>query len=160
MPAGTGQGLAGSLIINRLLAERLGMSEPELYAKAMENLRKSKPAIAMSMNNVLIELGGESALPDGVVPQMMVVTNAERQLGANCLLMQEAFAQLADSFGQDLWILPSSVHEVIVVPEATGDRDTLTNMVREVNSTVVEPSEVLSDHVYRFSREGNAISVA
>lgn len=152
---------AGSVDVNAELAERLGMSEPELHEAALANLRERKPAVVQGLGDLLVELKGPMVLPVGVpVPPMMVVSNAERTQGASCLLMPEAFARLADTIGQDLWVIPSSIHELMVVPQDYISEEEMTAMVREVNKAAVLPSEVLSDHVYRFSRGENAITAA
>lgn len=60
----------------------------------------------------------------------------------------------------DLYILPSSIHEVILIPAYDHDSyDELTSMVKEVNSTQLSKEEILSDHVYFYSRETGQISM-
>ncbi len=91
--------------------------------------------------------GTEDRLP------MYVLSNKEKMNGAGCLLYGDVLAELADELHQDLFILPSSIHEVILVPtEAQGDHERLTQIVQEVNATQVEADEILADHVYYFSR--------
>ena len=56
--------------------------------------------------------------------------------------------------GKDFYILPSSIHEVILVPEfESSDFESLSKMVREINGISVAKEEVLSDHAYYYDRE-------
>ena len=55
---------------------------------------------------------------------------------------------------KDLFILPSSVHEIIIVPATDDiDRKELDNMVKDVNKKELDAIDVLSDHVYYYSRD-------
>jgi hypothetical protein len=54
----------------------------------------------------------------------------------------------------DLFVLPSSVHEVIVTPAAGGFTGfELERMVTEINKECVPEYEVLSNRVYYYDRE-------
>lgn len=84
---------------------------------------------------------------------MYVMGNRNKQYGAGTILYPEALAEAAERLGQNLFILPCSVHEVILIPD-TG-RETawqLQQMVREVNATQLEAEDILSDSVYYFDR--------
>ena len=80
----------------------------------------------------------------------MVVTNNGRVHGASVIVYPGLLEQLFRKFGA-FFILPSSVHEVIVTPD-DGERDAreLTDLVKSVNAEMVAPDEWLSDHIYRY----------
>ncbi len=90
---------------------------------------------------------------------MQILTNKGRIFGAACILYPGVLQRIADEVQANLYILPSSVHEVILIA-VTGEEDVhfLKRMVREVNATQVLPEEVLSDSVYYFDREKHEIS--
>lgn len=90
--------------------------------------------------------------------QMYVLTNKNRLNGAACMLYDGVLHKFACKEGKDLYILPSSIHEVILVP-ARDDitREELNSMVCEVNSTEVDEVDILSDHVYIYRRETGKI---
>ena len=90
---------------------------------------------------------------------MQILTNKGRIFGAACILYPGVLQRIADEVQANLYILPSSVHEVILIA-VTGEEDIhlLKRMVREVNATQVLPEEVLSDSVYYFDREKREIS--
>ena len=85
---------------------------------------------------------------------MYVLTNTMQQNGASVLFYPDIQKRIGEILGNDYYVLPSSLHEVIIVPEGTGPTlKELQTMVKEANRTVVEPQEVLSDKVLYFDRE-------
>ena len=87
---------------------------------------------------------------DNFMP-MFVATNTKKLNGAGVILYDGLLAKFAEKVGGDFFILPSSIHETILLP-ANGDMDAeyLIRMVKEVNATEVSPEEVLSDSVYKY----------
>ena len=85
---------------------------------------------------------------------MYVLTNKYKLWGATAFLYPGVLKAAAKRFGKDLIILPSSVHEVILIPqdnlEEFGD---LSEIVKNINDHDVLPEEVLSDSVYRYCCE-------
>ena len=79
--------------------------------------------------------------------------------GSVAMLFQDKITEFARSIKSDLYILPSSIHEVLLVPvnQVRGNYDDLRNMVCDVNSSEVMDSEILSDHPYFFSRDNGYI---
>ena len=69
--------------------------------------------------------------------------------------------ELADKFDSDIYILPSSIHETLLIP-ADGEKDAeeLKDMVRTINATEVSPEEVLSDNVYVYIRATERVEMA
>jgi hypothetical protein len=97
---------------------------------------------------------------------MYVLTNKGGHTGAVQLLNKNALDSAADHIGTDsLIILPSSVHELIILPADKEEEDPgylkdLVEIVRTVNDTDVLEQEILSYHVYRYSRETGEITIA
>lgn len=90
----------------------------------------------------------------GTEEGIVVVTNREKMYGSTVLMNPDFFKR----FGGDLYILPSSVHEVIIL-DANGDHDVerLGDMVRDINRTVVSNEDFLSDDIYRYYYKSNMI---
>ena len=85
---------------------------------------------------------------------MYVLSNKTKIFGAAVMLYSEVLKKFAEKKQTDLFILPSSVHEVIIIPKTEGmEWKKLQEMVIEVNATQVEDIEILSDSVYCYSRE-------
>ena len=84
---------------------------------------------------------------------LYVMTNRSGMYGASVILYDNVFAPIAGSLRADLYILPRSIHELILLPD-TGlyMKEELEEMVSQVNRTQLAPEEVLSDRVYRYSR--------
>lgn len=91
---------------------------------------------------------------------MYVLTNKLKTNGAACMLYDGVLHSFAESLNKDLYILPSSVHEVIIVPKYDRiKKDELSMMVEEVNSEELDAIDILSDHVYFYSKDDDKISM-
>lgn len=127
----------------------------EIHQLAKQNTPKLLPAVFKPMRIVIEELLGNPC--DNIVQAddiMFVLTNSLRSLGAACILYDEVLFHIGNFLKENYYILPSSIHEVIIIPESqTPDKDTLNEMILEVNETQVELEDVLSDHVYYYDRQ-------
>lgn len=93
-------------------------------------------------------------------PKMYIITNAVGINGATSIIYKDAIRNFAEKLETDFYILPSSIHEVILVPyEDSISREELKDMVNEVNCTQVPIEEVLSDRVYIYRRKTNQIEI-
>ena len=73
------------------------------------------------------------------------------------MLKQIAVQLKADSF----FLLPSSVHEWIILPEwERDDVGYLREMVEEANRTAVADIDLLSNHVYRYDKNTDMVEIA
>ena len=125
----------------------------ELYSAAEKNMRRRMPELLVPMRDLLAEMTGIKA---GAITEveMYVLTNRAKLNGAAAMLYSEKLGELAEELESDLLILPSSVHEVLLLPDRHEDEyDFYRRTVEEINSTQVDPEEVLSDHLYRYNRE-------
>lgn len=109
--------------------------------------------------DVLKELMGVVPFDETSIP-MYVITNRSKTGGAINIANTTALAELADKLNDDLWILPSSIHEIIAVPTYLGDPMILKEMVSDVNSTEVKAEDKLSDSVYRFYKDKKVVTIA
>lgn len=92
---------------------------------------------------------------------MKILSNARRVHGAACVLYPGVLERLAWKEGRDLYVIPSSVHEMILLPDIGAQQPMeLKEIIREVNRTQVDPAEVLSDSLYRYSRAEGRLSIA
>lgn len=93
-------------------------------------------------------------------PKMYILTNSVGINGATSIIYKDAIRNFADKLKTDFYILPSSIHEVILVPyEDSISREELKDMVNEVNCTQVPVEEILSDRVYIYRRKTNRIEI-
>ena len=148
---------ASVLITNNML-DVMGITPEQLHSDAMENAPQIRPVQIKGMSEIMAEMMGiEQAEMMGLVPddpsqeQMYVATVPDKLHGASVLAYENFMDKAAEKAGGDFYILPSSIHEVLIVPDK-GDMDIrdLEAMVREVNATQVAPADKLTDNVYHY----------
>lgn len=88
---------------------------------------------------------------------MYVMTNSLRTNGAACMTYPGVIREFAEKIEQDVYIIPSSIHEIILISGVEWDRDEINEMIHEVNKTQLDPAEILSDHVYIYRRDTKQI---
>ncbi len=91
--------------------------------------------------------------------KMFVLTNNLKINGAACILYDDVIRNFAAFMGNDLYIIPSSIHEVILISAGGADKDELNHMVRNVNKDEVERYEILSDHIYMYDLKKDRILI-
>lgn len=135
------------------------LTAEEVYRVARRNMEQKKPEVLVPIQEVLKDMMGLQ-VEESPVP-LYVLTNREKMFGASAMLYSEKIKELADRLQTDLLILPSSTHEVLLLPdEGEQDYTVYRQMVREVNTTQVDPEEILSFNVYRYDRKRAMIEEA
>jgi len=145
-----------------------GIDGNALYKAALENTERLCPVQITSMYDIMLELGGgenksQKELSDYVIEpyNQYVLSNKQRTNGATVMLYPDILQQLAKNSGGNLFILPSSIHEILLMKDdGRLNAAELQAMVMEVNRAMVEPEELLSDEVYYYDKEGQSLSVA
>ena len=84
---------------------------------------------------------------------MYVMTNTMKLNGATCITYPHAIENFANEHDSDVYIIPSSIHEVILIPDISCSREYIDEMIRDVNRRQLDPVDVLSDHVYMYRRD-------
>lgn len=162
----TENGRATILATNNMI-EAMGVSPEQLHADAMENAPQIKPATITGMSEVIAEMmGKDTAEIMGIVPvdpkdeQMYVATVSDKVMGAGVLAYQNFMDEAAERVGGSFYVLPSSRHEVLLVPD-NGQMSLydLEAMVREVNATQVAPEDKLTDNVYHYDAEAKVFEL-
>lgn len=130
-----------------------GLNEKEIWEKAEENLENQ--SVIEDMIEILRK--NYKDLPDEMLycvqpNPMIIVSNKNKYKGASSILNKKLVRKIAKKFNSNkLIMLPSSIHEVIVIPAESGvetDIEFLNNMVKEVNMNEVDPKERLIDRAY------------
>lgn len=152
------------------LSKRLGMDEEMLFKSAAENTRRILPPTVRNMKDVITEMFEAQGMPEelsnmmmGQIPEelpMWVITNNVGNNGAVSMLYENELHELAENMESDLYILPSSVHEVIAVSTDMGNPEELAQMVAEINMQEVSLSERLSNQVYHYDKDLRKLSLA
>lgn len=134
--------------VSRKLLEKVKISEKEADQCAFRNLYGQY--FYAPLRDVLSGMGDEV-----VDSPLNVLTTLERRYGAACMLSEKIMNEVCSETGNNLVILPSSIHEVLILnaDREFGDLDGLIDIVRNINATVLKPEDRLSDNVYLYSRQ-------
>ena len=159
-----------SIKVTNSLAERLGMNEEQLFKYADENTRRILPPRIRNMNDVMKEMFLSDGMPEEIAEMMIrevppeqtlwIISNNRGIDGAVSMLYENELHELAESLESDLYILPSSVHEVIAVSSDMGSPEMLAQMVVEVNMQEVSLDERLSNQVYHYDKDLRKLTLA
>lgn len=159
-----------STVVRNGLAEQLGLNEEQLFRLAAENTRRIFPPCVKSMNEVLLEIFEKDGMPREIAEMMLgempadkmmyVISNDRGINGAISMLYEDKLYSLAMELENDLYILPSSVHEVIAVSVDMGEPYELAEMVAEINMDQVALEERLSNQVYHYDKDLRKLSLA
>lgn len=158
---GSAGGRMTSVVTNRQL-EAFGITAEQLHQDALENAPITHPASLRSMREVMAEMTGtepEEAMPEE--PAMLVATVEGGFMGASVIQYPGFMEQAAEQVGGDLFVLPSSIHEVLLIPDdGKADFHDLEAMVQTINEAQVAPEERLSDHVYHYDKADRVFELA
>lgn len=159
-----------SAIIKNNLMDRMGLNEEQLFKLAVENTKRLFPPTVKSINEVLYESMMQDGMPEelakvllGEIPEdkmMYVISNKQNINGAVSMLYENNLHGLAEQLESDLYILPSSINEVIAIPTKGSDPSELAEMVVEVNMREVELDERLSNQVYHYDKDLRKLTLA
>lgn len=163
----------GTITVKNNMLSFWDVDTDTLYKLAILNTQRLFRGTVQSMASVMTEiishkLDEESAQEfydmmvgeDDMIP-MYICTNADKLNGAGVILYQGLLQEFADRVGSDFYILPSSIHETLLIPvNSDMDIEYLRDMVRTVNRTEVAPDEILSDSVYYYNRLRDRVEIA
>ena len=138
------------------------VTEEMLYEQAMENMNAEGEAQLQSISEVLKEMGGFDLDDEVRAFPLYVLSNRQKVNGASQMVRSEVLKKAGEAIGKDYMIIPSSIHEVLLVPEDDAENMAaqIAGMVDTVNRTQVAEDEILSFHVYRYNREDGQVSIA
>lgn len=148
-----------TVLVRKEHLEIWGLTEAQLFDEAKKNTPILLPYQFCPMRKLLREIC-PYAVDEGEEEEesLYVLSNKLRSFGVASMLYDGILEKVGQKLGENYYILPSSIHEVIVVPESKSPvKQDLEEMVREINETQVEEEEVLSDRVYYFSRKENRL---
>lgn len=151
-------GLATAKVSNDFLS-MWNITADELFDTAITNLTASDYSFGTIFDVMFSDTRKVNNIDDTSDGEpMYILSNKRGQFGASVILRNDIMEKLSEKFGA-YYILPSSVHEVIIVPTDEVDSNKLTDMVNEVNgnSDIMSVSDILSNRVYRYDRETKKI---
>lgn len=156
-----------SILIRNGLMESWNITEEQLYETAMKNLMAEEKLISIpsvsDMFTVLKALAGNNLrdliLGSDVDSKMWVVTNRCTLYGSILILNKEFMSKLYRGFGKEMIVIPSSVHELILIDETEGfEINEMNQIINEINEIQLQRDEILSNHCYRLTEKGLEIA--
>ena len=144
--------------VSKGMLELWGISEQELFETAEQNaVYEVKPMSVLIKELTKQPMRNEL---EHEADAMYVVSNANRRRGAAGIFDTELIQQQAEELGCDFYILPSSLHEIILMREDMApEMETLREMVQEINSTQVLAEDYLSDSIYYYDRNTKEVTI-
>ena len=142
-----------------------GIDEETLYQAAMSNRKERPETVLKNLDEMLEGMFGQGWIGncrDVDAPQMYVLGHRDHMYGAAEMLDKRVLKKAAGILGKEFIILPSSIHETLLVPVTgrEGEMKDYAKIVREVNDTQVLPEEILSYHIYRYFDDTGEITIA
>lgn len=135
-----------------------GITVQTLKDQAIRNLGADGYSIQCIDGLINSSLGGQTAPHDIGISHLYVLTNKEMFWGASGILDRGIIRAFAEDIGHSLYIIPSSVHEVLLCPDLGQiDEGRIDQIIKEVNATQVAPRDRLSDHAYHYDKATDEI---
>lgn len=158
------------IVVTDALLFNLNISRSEIFEMAVSNSVKDNPVTLKGMMETL----QESMFPDGVPEddpmasmmfppemdeQMYVLSNKEMFNGASVIMYPGVMEDVYEKLGEDFIIIPSSIHEVLIVRSADQmDAGYMLGMIHDINEGIVDDCEVLSNNMYHYSGVENKVT--
>ena len=140
------------MMICRDQLARWGVTREEVYRQACENTWRLLPVDFRSMGSVMEDALFLPSLDE--VLKLYVLTNRWKNYGAAAALYEGQLQAVGEMFGENFYLIPSSVHEMLILPESrVPKREELDEMIQEINEIAVAPEEVLGDRAYYYDRD-------
>lgn len=160
--------------VNHQILDIMGLTPEEAFTIGTENLKRERPPILARLDDTIQALTDSShsfrnlldnpsrhRMPADNDMQLYLLFNNEKYGGAAYMTDQEILSRASERLGGSYAILPSSIHELILIPEVDSMCYTeLQQLVSEINRTQVEPQERLSNMVYRYGAESKIVEIA
>ena len=155
----------GTMKVKNEMLENWGITKEELHAKAISNVQTYDNLVLMPMSEMVFELSSgveantnllenPQMISDYESEMMFVLTNESRHHGTSALVCPEVMNKINELMPNGFYILPSSIHETLIVSKECGmGGKELGQVVREVNRDMVSREEVLSDRVYEYDKD-------
>lgn len=154
----------GKVRVTKAMLDHFKWAEKDILSYALENTVRLFPYEEIPMYELLSKITGCTDIPGiNIVkgePEIMILTNNKGVFGATTVFYPGVLKELADRHNTSLFLLPSSIHEFIVLEDdGIYDAKELEKMVQEVNVSAVSPEDVLSDNIYYYGRNSGMLSV-
>ncbi|MCI8505178.1 MAG: hypothetical protein HFI67_03190 [Lachnospiraceae bacterium] len=137
-----------------------GTTKEALFSLAKTNTPTLSGHELVPMERLIFPDVQKECLSSHSTTDLFVLSNKNRLFGAACLLYKDLLPSFADMLRDDFYVLPSSIHEVLLLPvKKSPPPNSLLEMVQDINRTEVGPEDVLSDHIYLYQARENRLGI-
>ncbi len=127
-----------------------GITYEQAMEYAKDNYMREFKVYFDSLSDVIERLAPDMAFSEDEKPPAFILTNDDMFYGGTIIFMTGILDRIRKSIGCDFYIIPSSVNELIVIPESVIVPDDMEEIIHTVNRTMVSPSDILSDFLYIY----------
>lgn len=155
----------GTIQVNNELLSHLKLTKDEVLDWAISNTSKEQffcKNLGSFIKDMLFEGADEIADPsefEEISAYVLMLPGGS--YGAAALACNDVLERTMEQVGEDCYILPSSLHELLLIPKSTGfSVEELQEMVESVNSSQLLPEEILSNRVFEYDSAHRKLLVA
>lgn len=151
--------------LNNRMMEDMGLGIEELEELARENMSTYQKPVIKNIDEIIsepgVDLSSTGYNEDEDMDGMFVLTNEADKLGAVCMFYEQVLEGWAERLHDDIYILPSSIHETLLISrKGKKNWELLRQMVQDMNKNFIEGNEILSDEIYIFERAAGKVTFA
>ena len=148
------------VVVSKPLMEMYGIDESQLFADAEKNSLANEPMVFKPLLDMVKDLISNEDIPNpedvGIVTY--IATNQSGFQGAAVAGYPDFCEKAAEAIGGSFYMLPSSVHEFILIKDdGTPKAKDLNRMIKNVNETVLEPRDVLAAQCYHYDAKAKVL---
>ena len=148
------------VVVTKPLMEMYGIDETQLFADAEKNSLANEPMVFKPLLDMVKDLISNEDIPNpedvGIVTY--IATNQSGFQGAAVAGYPDFCEKAAEAIGGSFYMLPSSVHEFILIKDdGTPKAKDLNRMIKNVNETVLEPRDILSAQCYHYDAKAKVL---
>ena len=149
------------LVTNQML-ETYGITAEQLMADAALSAPVKNPVSIRPLSEMMAEMSGVMYEPEKIsAPPLLVATVPGYANGAGILGYPDFFESAAKMIGGDFYIIPSSIHEVLLLADdGFKGAEELNAMISSVNASVVSPKDWLADEAYHYDSKAKVFEKA
>lgn len=147
------------VMVDNALMDIYGVSKDELFEIAQENSLKKEPIKINTLNSMVAMMMNDPEYEAPAnAPTVLVVSNESGFHGAAVIGYPDTLDQIKEKVGGDFYLIPSSVHEFLIMKDdGTINPNTLNSMVRDVNTNVLNPRDILADECFHYDSKNQLL---
>lgn len=159
---------AMSFVVSNSLCSMIQMTPDEIMDLAMKNT-ESMPFQYKKLQDTIAEQYRLAGMPEDFIAEHTVyydnlavhyLSNESGIDGAVLMASKPALQKVYEQMGQDYFIVPSSRHEVLILPKDLLDQENIAEMIRDINQELLPPWDYLSDHLYLYDSRTQSVHIA